>query len=651
MKVVYFNPFERFLKSRVIRFALCMLAALGFPSVLFCNTPDLSIQNDFFSVSLSPKGAIICKNKNTPFAAEQESSQYGIEDIKKYADRISYKIRTPHSLINADIRITGDTSFELVLSGGGDMPEDIKYPEAWKMRKGDIGLYPMGGGYAFPVDMKDMPMFKMVYACTSHSWPMWLYGFKRGNTYVICGIEKGYDLKFLNTYKKGLMHTSPVWLSQKKRFGYDRKIRFFMGDSLANVMGQYRDWRESLGFVKTMRKKCETSPELWRLRGAANFWIWDDNATSRLYGRPKIANPAPRNVRKIAEEMLELGIDRVLWNNFEDESREDCEYLKSLGFLVGTYDIYRDVLPADIVHKIIPERVKLSAFRTKFWPDIVATDESGKMLNAWKVHGLDGNLYSQHRVCDISALELTKINVPAKIAKVPYTARLIDVQAGTPPMECYNPKHPATRSESGKYVDIQNEFLKSLGLVVGVECGHECHVAHYDYTEGMRSPAKLRNPQSGRRMTHSYERSEVSENFEKYMFNPEYRIPLWELAYHDCAVNYWYWGDSSCCCPDLMYKADLFDALYAYPPIYSLDVSHWNKLKERIAKSYKRAAAVARKAGFEKMTNFEYLTPDKKVQRTTFANGVRVTANFSDRDFPTLDGKVIAPWDYIVERQ
>ncbi|MFR6034756.1 MAG: hypothetical protein ACLUKN_17220 [Bacilli bacterium] len=63
--------------------------------------------------------------------------------------------------------------------------------------------------------------------------------------------------------------------------------------------------------------------------------------------------------------------------------------------------------------------------------------------------------------------------------------------------------------------------------------------------------------------------------------------PLWELVYHDCVINYWYWGDSNCCSPELMYKFDNFNALYGYPPIYSLDVTHWNELKDKIAASYK----------------------------------------------------------------
>lgn len=62
--------------------------------------------------------------------------------------------------------------------------------------------------------------------------------------------------------------------------------------------------------------------------------------------------------------------------------------------------------------------------------------------------------------------------------------------------------------------------------------------------------------------------------------------------------------------------------------------------------SQKRACAVARRVGWEAMTDFEYLTDDKLVQRTVFSDGTAVTANFSDRPYCMEDGTQLAPEDY-----
>jgi len=48
------------------------------------------------------------------------------------------------------------------------------------------------------------------------------------------------------------------------------------------------------------------------------------------------------------------------------------------------------------------------------------------------------------------------------------------------------------------------------------------------------------------------------------------------------------------------------------------------------------------------MTDHRFLTPDKDVQQTTFANGVTVTVNFGEKPFRLPDGKEIEPMGYHV---
>lgn len=607
------------------------------------------IQNENFTLSLGESGEILLEDRKSGAIYRQlPPSPCRIENVSAGAGGISYDILYGDFKMRANLKFVGDSEFELALSGSGEMPKSIDYPAAWKMEKGDTGFYPIGTGYAFPVDMESAPLPAKQTCVGGVGWSMGMYAFKRGGFYLLSAVEQGVDAEILNFKSGGLNHTAVRWIPEKGKFGYDRKMRFIAGRTLPETMGAYREYRKSMGYVKTLSEKSKELPHLERMKGAADFWIWDDNMTNRLYGRPEIPNRPKRDVRSVAEEMLRLGIDRVLWNYIEPETPEDCRYLKSLGFIVGKYDIYRDVLPADIAHKIIKCRVERSV-NTKYWPDIVNIDENGERRKAWKVHGTDGKMYWQNSVCEIAAYELTKLNVPAELKKIPYNSRFIDVQAATQVRECYNPKHPATRRVGADYIRRQQDYLTSIGLINGVECGHEIYAAHYHYAEGLLSPSKFRIPDSGRKMTHVHSRSDMPEATEKFMLNPEFRVPLWELVYHDCVINYWYWGDSNCCCPELMYKFDNFNALYGYPPIYSLDMTHWNLLKGEIAASYKRATAVARKVAFERMTNFEYLTGDKKVQRTSFSNGVSVTANFSEKEYITESGKKIAPWSYAME--
>ena len=628
--------------KRALNFFICVFASVAILALSACDDAN-TISNKSIAVSVSAENGITFVEKQSGVSFTQVEQEYKIANIQKKNNLLQFDIHAEIPL-KATLSLVSDTSFELRLKGEGNLTGDIKFPSAWKSQSGDVGIYPFGNGFAFPVEKKLDFCPKRSLAVSGMRWSMGLIGLQRGNLFLIGAIEKPFDAAIYNVYNNGLMQTSIAWIPEMKKFGYERAIRFFVDTKLSSAMAQYRAYRESMGYVKALSQKAKERPHLTKIRGAANVWMWDENRIALLYARAQNPNAPVRDARKISAEMKSLGMDKILWNNFEGETAEDCEHLKTLGFLVGKYDIYRDVLPADIADKIIPYRVDRSV-NTKYWPHIVRVDADGKYVNAWKVHGLDGKMYPQHSVCEICAYELTQKNVPADLAKVKYSSRLIDVQAGTALMECYSDKHKASRSTSAKYIAMQNEYLASLGLVRGVEVGHEVFVSTYDFSEGMTSPGYFRVPQAGRRMTASLKPSEMPE--EKtfgYMLNPQYRIPLFELAYHDCAVNYFYWGQSNCLCPDLMFKFDAFSTFYGYPPIYSLDVAHWNKLKDRIAQSYHRCVPIVEKIAFERMIDFEYLSADKKVQKTTFSNGISLIGNFSDSDFRLKDGSTVKSW-------
>jgi hypothetical protein len=48
------------------------------------------------------------------------------------------------------------------------------------------------------------------------------------------------------------------------------------------------------------------------------------------------------------------------------------------------------------------------------------------------------------------------------------------------------------------------------------------------------------------------------------------------------------------------------------------------------------------------MTDHRFLTTDRDVQQTTFANGVTVTVNFGEKPYHSPDGKEIEPMSYRV---
>lgn len=604
----------------------------------------MQLQYNDYSINIAANGQLSLLNLTDGTRFIQEKSPYPISNIHAEGDSITYDIAVGDLVVHATAMFADSGELNITLEAEGPLPAAFNYPPPWMPEDGDIAILPFCEGVAVPVNDVSFDKYIPEEGFKTYFPQMAFLAFIRGNRCIATAIQDAADtLMTVGRNEQKLVTAGFTWLPSKGQFAYPRRLTYFFGTSLSDAAQQYRRWREAQhGWVVTLKEKAKRNPNVAKLAGAADIWLWDDNNMNRLYARPESSDITPRNPRKIAQDMLERNMTHVLWNAFEGETPEDCAYLKAQGFLVGKYDIYRDVLPKTLVDVAVPYRRDRSV-NTRHWPDIVRINEKGEYAKAWKIHGTDGNMYDQHSVCEICALRLTMENVPPDVKRVGYTSRLIDVQAGTQLNECYDPIHPATRADSLRYINTQNRFLADMGLVVGVEVGQEGAARDFHYSEGLMSLPLFRAEDAGRRMTTQYKGEDIPPQITRYMLNPMYRIPLWELIYHDCTVSYWYWGDSSNSCPELMPRRDLFNALYGLPPLYSLNATQWEELKDDIAASYHRATPVALMTAYAKMTAFEWLTPDRMVQKTTFDNKVSVIVNFSSQPYVVSASVTVQP--------
>jgi hypothetical protein len=189
-------------------------------------------------------------------------------------------------------------------------------------------------------------------------------------------------------------------------------------------------------------------------------------------------------------------------------------------------------------------------------------------------------------------------------------------------------------------MDLLEYVSRACGLVTGSETGHDAAVPFVHYFEGMLSLGPYRVPDAGRDMLRVWE--DVPASLAKFQTGPCYRLPLWELVYHDCVVAQWYWGDYNNKLPAVWDRRDLWNALYGTPPMFMFNQRIWRAQRERFVRSYQTATPVARATGYSEMLSHCWLTDDHTVQRTHFANGVVVTVNFGDSDARLDDGTVLS---------
>lgn len=181
----------------------------------------------------------------------------------------------------------------------------------------------------------------------------------------------------------------------------------------------------------------------------------------------------------------------------------------------------------------------------------------------------------------------------------------LDVFAVVPPDECYNPLHPATRSDCLQYRGLCLDFIRAMGGVVSSEEPADWAIPHLDLVH--HGPYAL-VPDPGRGPA---------------MGIP---IPLFNLVYHDALLLPWSLGKGEWGIPqnDLGYLHGLANAGMPYLSLFP-DEPH----KEQV----RTMCALHRRVALAEMTRHEFLDGSYRKQRTTFSDGTTVTIDLDTDTF------------------
>ncbi|HUT92807.1 MAG TPA: glycoside hydrolase [Thermoguttaceae bacterium] len=512
------------------------------------------------------------------------------------------------------------------LAATGEMLTSLAFPAPFVTGPGTFLVMPVNEGISYPVDDESLkPMHSYLYG--GHGLCMGWWGVTDGDRGLMAVVETPDDAAVRVPRVDGLLCLAPEWVPQKREFGPLRRIRyvFFDAGGYVAMCKRYREHSKNVGLFKTLAEKREANESVDLLVGAVNVWCWD------------------RDPVGMCREMQSLGIRRVLWSH--RSSPEDLREMNALGVLTSRYDIFQDTMNPANFPKL---RGVHSDWTTEAWPDDLMLGPDGDWTRGWRVKGKDGEWYPCGALCDRQAVEYARRRVPPELQTHRYACRFIDTTTASPWRECYHPDHPMTRSESRHWkMELLRYMSEECGLVTGSETGHEAAVPYVHYFEGMLSLGPYRVPDSGRAMIEPW--LEVPERVAKFQTGHFYRLPLWELVYHDCVVAQWYWGDYNNKLPALWDRRDLLGALYGTPPMFMFNRPIWEANRDRFVRSYETAAPVARATGYAEMLSHRWLTADHAVQETRFAGGVTVTVNFGDEPFTLPDGTVLAPLSHRVE--
>ncbi len=531
------------------------------------------------------------------------------------------------SEIAISLQLDGDKP-ELVveLSGQGPMSR-LSYPHPVVSPAKSWLIMPVNEGIAYPVDDEALrPMRYHLYG--GHGLCMAWYGVTDLNHGLMTLVETPDDAAVNVPRLDGRLHLAPEWEPQRGEFGSVRRLRYVAFDQGGYVAmaKRHRAHAQAQGLLKTLAQKRAENPNVDLLVGAVNVWAFGVDGT------------------KLCPEMQSLGIQRILWS--AGGKTEQLQKLNAMqDVLTSRYDIYQDCMdPANF-----PKLKHVHGdWTSDGWPKNIMLDAQGNWIRGWRVDGREGEPYWCGVLCDRLAPDYARRRIAAELKEKPYRCRFIDTTTASPWRECYASDHPLTRSESKRWkMELLDVVSREFKLVTGCETGHEASVPYLHYFEGMLSLGPYRVKDSGRRMADVVD--EVPEQVAKFQTGHYYRLPLWELVYHDCTVAQWYWGDYNNKLPKLWDRRDLWNALYGTSPMFLFVRKVWEENRERFAKSYQTATPVARATGYSEMLSHAWLNEDHSVQQTRFANEVVVTVNFGDQAYRMADGATLAPMSHRVE--
>ena len=583
---------------------------------------ELTIANSKISVTLDRADATFSvTDKRTGQTWRQRATdKFETIDCKRVDGGLEMTCRHPWYGLDSTttLRLDGEKpELTLSLSAEGKLKGSLGFPYPFVSENGDYLVVPMNEGISYPVDDETIEP-KWLIAYGGHGICMAFWGATNGGSGHMAIIETPDDAVIHIDRIEGRLCVCPKWERQKGNFGYTRKLRYVFFDRGGHVAmcKRYRGYAEQIGKLKTLEQKRRENPNVDLLIGAVNIWCWDRDALT------------------LVREAKSLGIERILWSRRQSPAVIDA--MNNIdGILTSRYEIYQDLMDPEIV------REKLRGLHPDWtqgaWPDDIMLDEKGEPRKGWRVRGKDGQMYPCAVLCDKQAPKYAAQRVGAELETHAYRSRFIDTTTASPWRECYHPDHPMTRAESRHWkMELLRLMSEKAKLVTGCETGHDAAVPYVHYFEGMLSLGPYRIPDAGRDMGRIWD--EVPERVAKFQVGHKYRLPLWELVYHDCVVAQWYWGDYNNKLPSIWDKRDLFNVLYGTPPMFMFNRQVWRENKDRFAQSYKNICPTVRAVGYAQMTDHRFLTPDRDVQQTKFANGVTVTVNFGKEPYSLPNG-------------
>ena len=303
------------------------------------------------------------------------------------------------------------------------------------------------------------------------------------------------------------------------------------------------------------------------------------------------------------------------------------------GYLIAPYDSYETALSASENPDWTTAHQGAKAYR-----DCAIMLKDGKLKTGFQQSG--------HYTDPRCVRPLLEARVRAVQAKAGFNAWFLDAYATGMLFDSYREGASMTQAQNALgNIDASGWLNRVLKLPAGSEDGNATTAQGIVFAHGMQTPVMGwgdRDMTQDKQSPHYvgnwfppeqpavfFKSVPLKEPFRRVYFEPSMRLPLYQAVFHGSVITTHHWLFDSLKLSNVRVENELAQLLYNVPPLYHLSAATLKARLPVIQRQDRFFRPLHQRLATQAMTDFRWLTVDKLLQQTTFADGTRLVANFS----------------------
>jgi len=306
-----------------------------------------------------------------------------------------------------------------------------------------------------------------------------------------------------------------------------------------------------------------------------------------------------------------------------------------MGYLFGTYDSFHSIHdPASLG---TDDTWPTAQFDQHLYDIGRVIRPDGTPLSGFK--GIGGKL------SPLAARPYVEKRVRRNMQNVPYSYYFVDCDAYGEVYDDYSPLHRAGQADDARArVDRLRWIGETFKVPIGSEGGCHLFAGVIHVSEGIFGALfgwgdpDMKDRKSEYFLGRYYppegpeifvKQVPMKEEYQFFYYDPRFRLPLYEIVFHDSVVTTHHWQNASLKFDNVIDTVELTELLYMVPPLYHMNLDEFAKHGEEMKRHYEFFSPLHRELGIAQMTDFNWISSDKLLQRTVFDDSVEMVANFS----------------------